>query len=441
MKIIITGSWTSKNKGDAGIMKTLLSCIKKVNSDCTISIISNDPKNDKERYYPVECLAAPLSIRLKRNKKSLTDKLFFNRLTIRMWDYASIIFQTFKYWIVSVFHRFSLPMQILINKKESVLFQRYLEADCVIAVGGGYLRETGLRGFMFHFLQLLIPLWLGKPIGVYASSIGPFKNNFKMKLAAYILNRADFILLREQKSLEFCNEIGISQEKVKVTIDAAYGLNPSPEFKIDSLLSNYHVREKRHPFVGMTVHNWKFPNISSKEANEKSIIYFEAITKLIKHITTDLNGTVIFIPQNVEENIDRNVIHVAKFVTQKIGESQNIIIIDKEYSPEEIKGIYGKMDFSVVSHMHGLIYSTSQLIPTMTFAYEPKFEGLMKFLKLESFNLNMYDMDVDDAVNTFDNLLKHKEEVIEILINANEEIEKQLQINDNILENFLKSYA
>jgi colanic acid/amylovoran biosynthesis protein len=291
-------------------------------------------------------------------------------------------------------------------------------------------------------MQLLIPCWLHRPYGVYASSIGPYKADFKGRLATIILNRARFVLLREDESLTFVEEMGVWNPEIHLTIDAAFNLSVAPLDYARSVLHNLlGNQEFPKPLVGMTVHNWDFPNLPRDIARERSDVYFRSIISLVDYITGVAQGYVIFLPQNVEDNLNRNVPYNARAILGKARDPDRVICIDQEFTPEILKSIYYLMDFCVVSHMHGLIYSVSSCCPTLAYAYEPKFIGMMRRLELLDYLLNMYEMGLADAVGAF-KLLQYNALGIRSMLGAKlENIKSLSDLNESILKKHISNVA
>lgn len=445
INIVITGSWTSLNKGDAGIMISLIQFLKHSISSVNLTIVANDPDKDALRYKE-KCVQAPIAVAPSlSNIKNRYVRGMIKRV-IKYADPFYVLWKLFCYFTGSLFA--DLMSKGLFGKiflgKGFDAFVAFYEADIILGVGGGYLSRIGkMRGFIFHAIQLAIPKWIGKPVLLCPCSIGPYDEDILGKFANKILNHVDYILLREPQSYEYMRLLGIKKDKIEVTVDGAFGLIPIQ--KDEALRLLHRLLPALHNFkgdlVGMTVLEWPFPELSRPNAIKRQKAYFESIVSICNYVTDQLGGVVCFLPQNVENQAKRNVPQVAKKIKSLVQSPNLIHIINKELKPEELKGLYGSMTICAVSHMHGLIYASSQCKPTLAFAYEPKFFGTLKLLKLQNLALDMYTVTPETAMEKFNYMIKNQDIIAKQLRESMVYVQSLHNKSQAIIKRFILDHA
>src|SRR5436190_3499765 len=105
------------------------------------------------------------------------------------------------------------------NQRERIS-ELYRAADVVLSAPGGFLHdfyrvEERLRGFE-------VALALGKPIILFAQSVGPFWKRESRKRIPEVLNRVTLICLRDAASKQHLLECGVTPSKIRETADAAF---------------------------------------------------------------------------------------------------------------------------------------------------------------------------------------------------------------------------
>ena len=73
---------------------------------------------------------------------------------------------------------------------------------------------------------ILISKLFGKKVIFLFSGIGPVNKSFNQKLLKWVLNKVDYIVLRDYKSKEFLKKLNIKTD-LEVSADAAFLLNTS----------------------------------------------------------------------------------------------------------------------------------------------------------------------------------------------------------------------
>ena len=101
------------------------------------------------------------------------------------------------------------------------------ECDSLVYISGGYFVEPRKKGFINeikHIKRYMSPadyfMKQGKPIYILGIGAGPFENAPFSKRAKKVINYASIVTVRNEESLGFCREFGITRD-ITVTADTA----------------------------------------------------------------------------------------------------------------------------------------------------------------------------------------------------------------------------
>ena len=363
MKILITNVYCYKNKGDAAIVISMIQNLKKTFPEATVKLISLYPEEDKKKYgSDIEVLNPILQIQSNKNK------------------ILNIIYRIFNiYW-----KRLCYKFKFFYNKTERCIN----DADLIISCGGGYMQSHGIKKFFTdyssHYLQLLCSVSCKKKLVIFAQTIGPF-DNYSKKLTKKIFEKSKLILVREKRSLDYVNN-NFNLDNVYLTSDSAFLLEKR-ETKFDV--------NKEFVNIGITAREWIYPNSNSKREKEiKNLNYINSMASFIDKIIEKKNAFVYLMPQCIGPNLDNDIL-ISKEIIKKVNNKDKCIIIDEDYSPEELKFIYGKMDYFIGTRMHSNIFALSEGIPSIAISYDYKTDGIMNLFDMDKYVIKIEDINSD----------------------------------------------
>lgn len=220
MKILVeNGQHLLRNMGDVAMAQVTVQRLRDRWPNASIDVVSNNPALCA-RYFPharsvyaglpdahLINIVSARSPNLIRRVEQLT------RDARRLWAAARLR---------AIGRRDERPM---------TLFQALLEADVVVASGGGYVND-GLASVATNILSVLeVACRFGKPVAMFGQGIGPLQSPRLRRKTSLVLSRIDAIGLREGRaSLPDLLSIGIDAARVTLTGDDALalgGLEPS----------------------------------------------------------------------------------------------------------------------------------------------------------------------------------------------------------------------
>lgn len=290
------------------------------------------------------------------------------------------------------------------------------ESDMLISGGGSLIQDaTSFASLLYYLLVIYIAKKLGKKVFIFAQGYGPVNRNLSKKLAMYILNKVDFITLRDEDSKEDLLDLGISPSKIKVTADPVIGIEPS---SIDQNIGKNILIKKgvdfEKPTIGLSIRSWR---------DEGRII--EEFSHLIELFGDSVN--FVLIPYHKPHDVEISD-KVLKNVSLK-----NVFVIEEVLDPIKAFSIIKNLDLMIGMRLHSLIMASALYIPCIGVSYDPKVDRFLKMIG------NPYVFDIkdingrgvyDSAKERLDKGLseKEKELIVRLKERARETVMKALEL-------------
>jgi len=300
MKVIISGYYGFNNAGDEAILAAMLTSMRKFLPETEYVVLSGAPGSTSVTY-----------------------------------DVKSI-------------HRFQL-LKIMANIRS---------CDVFISGGGSLLQDVTSKRSLFYYLGLIaLAKFLRKPIMLYAQGVGPINNCFLKWLTGKVLSKVDYITVRDQESLEFLRNLGLSPERMQVTADAVFML-PQATLSDGKILMSRSGLSGNTDVVGVAVRSWD---------NDK---YLGALVDALD-VLADEGKQIYIIPFQYPADMV-----VAKKLQGALRHSSRIL--DRVCSTEEMLSVIGNLSLLIGMRLHSLIFASVMRIPFVALEYDPKVTSFVK---------------------------------------------------------------
>ena len=323
----------------------------------------------------------------------------------------------------------------------------YQEYDVIIDLTtDGPSDNYSLYMTLFSLFNIYLASLSGKPMLICAASIGIFKNSISRNLAKYVLSRVDVITVREVYSMEYLKEIAIEKPQIYLVADQAFLMGPASEERINTIFLKEGLQDLQKPIIGITVNHityrYAFPEI--QDPNEKKRAYNNVTKRLIEHIITTYNATVLLIPHATGVNYSPE--YDGKALSREIysntpGEDR-LRMIQGDYDSDEVKGIIGQCDLFFGSRMHSTIAATSLGVPTIAIVYGHKSHGIIgKMMGQENCIVEVEKHNPDDLfqelVEKFDYIWRNQSPIRNELREKTQETRKKAFLVGKYLEEII----
>ena len=315
-----------------------------------------------------------------------------------------------KCFSVKILRRWGFKTKISKKSKLDI----FTDVDVVINSGGDQL--SGEKFIGSSFLNILYPIFLDKPIVLFAESLGNYKNPITKCIGKYIFKKANLILVRENLSKDYLISVGVNLNKIYVTADPAFILPSASNSRINEILDLENIQKISYPIIGINPSGSISKYLSDPNKSKEHLI--RSIADTIDYLIETKGVSIILIPHvYTPESDDRDIIQK---IYENVTNTQNVFKITQEYSAEELKGIISLCDIFIGARMHATIAATSLCIPTVGIAYSHKMYGIIgKTLGLEDYIIDINNLDQNTLKTTIDDvwskkilIKKHLEQVI-----------------------------
>ncbi len=340
-KIIMSGYFGFSNSGDDAILKSIIESFKSLDPDLNIKVLSKDP--------------------------DLTER-----------EYGVAAVDRFKFFDV----------------------RKSLKASDMLISGGGSLLQdkTSSRSIWYYLLIMKLAKRYKKKVFVYSNGVGPINKIFNRNITRRVLNKVDYITLRDKDSYDFIKSIGVNNPNIKVLSDPVFNLKEA---------SDENVRKKfdvNKDTVLVSIRSWM---------DDEKLIF--ELSKFLNYLI-DEGKDIVFMPMQTPRDTTISEKIVANLKSSKI--------IDEKYPVEILMSLMKNADFIVAMRLHAMIYAIHQNLPFIGLSYDPKTETLLKDFD-ESINIDVDAINYDDLLRAYKYIKDNREAFISNLSTINEENKKK----------------
>src|SRR4030067_499429 len=376
--ILLINVHSSKNVGDAALLKATLQQLKQNFPTSQVLICMDDPDSH----------AGP-----EKKINSIFSWVYpFRNGSNDGWNY-------FKLALLLPATLLPLLSQKLFGKKIWFLspasirgiVNAYLDADLVISKPGGFLYSSG-RGtsLLIAIYSIIYAHWAGKPIYIFPQSIGPLKRFWESLLIRQLLERIRIVMVRESISFKLIKDLGVRNTRVHLIPDTAFCLPDAGPEAGDIWLQQHGINPHLgFPLLGMTTINWGAQNKNFKLQSD----YESACAAAIKYFVEKNNGRVLLFPQvygPLASQDDRIPAH--RILDQLSYLAGLVKVIDEPVPSDVLKSIYGWMDVFIGNRMHSNIFAISKGVPIVAIGYLHKTEGIAQMVGVERWVIDIQQL-------------------------------------------------
>lgn len=401
MKILITNVYAKGSGGDMAILGSLIYELRRVFPGAQVSVATiDDPKNLNSLFPDVHCISSLITTVWKDDAGQISKllSLLRTRISTGMWALC--------------FRFLGKRPDLILKRSERESMNCIADADLVVGVGGGYVREDkGILKIIDLSLTLrmiVLSRLMGKTTVLHSQSVGPFGNRIQERLAAFVLNRLQLVLTRESVSRQVLKRIGVKDKIIVESVDAAFlvrGQNLEPLPLPDEIEGVG--RNESSPLVGVTARAWL-----GKESQDR---FERELAKSLDWISERYGARILFIPQTtVDRHTDDDRI-VQKRIMEYMQHKDRAIFMKGAYDYKTLLQVYSNLDFIIGTRFHSAIFSLTAEVPALVVAYEHKAIGIMEDLGLGEWVIRIEDVDTLTLDDKFEKLFENREKYIQQL--------------------------
>lgn len=324
--VVLSGYFGFDNVGDEAVLYAIVHSLKDEIKDIDITVLSNSPEKTAKRYHVK---------------------------AVNRWRYKQIV-------------------SVLKN------------TDLLISGGGSLLQDvTSWRSVVYYLSIVLIAKLFRKKVVFYAQGIGPVSRKFNRLLIKWIVNKVDYLSVRDAESKNELIKMGIKNKLIEIEVDPVLRLK----------FNNKENRNQKR--VGVYLRKWDVDDL-----------FFNKIQVILNWFSNQ-GWDIIFIPMHYPEDLD-----VAKEISQKVSGST---VYEGEHFPKDILHLTGTLNYVIGMRLHALIMAAAVEVPFLGLSYDPKVKNFVHTMKVgKSVEINSINLDeiIPYLEKTINNLDKIKERLI-----------------------------
>lgn len=361
---ILAGNGPYQNRGCEAIVRGTVNILRQYFTDprfVCISFFNSEEQFEEQRKNEWDAIEHMSCFRL--NKRSA----ILNLHRPKAWRYV----------YKSIFDEQKLGREIY-----SDMLPLLPNARAVLSIGGdNYSLDYG-KPVRFTMLDNLV-LEQNKPLMIWGASVGPFSKmpEYEEYMGRH-LQAVTGIFARESATIDYLRNIGVT-ENVYPVADPAFLMGPVKPENIENELpiGDEAIGLNLSPLMAKYVTGGDLNAWIKKAASiiDQVVRASEMPVYLIPHVTTPSSD-------------DYGFMHEA--LSQTSLTDRDVVLVPPKYDAAEMKWIIGRMTVFAGARTHSTIAALSSCIPTLSFAYSLKAQGLNKDL-FDNTNYCMGPSDLD----------------------------------------------
>lgn len=384
MKILIPHSW-SPSVGDMAVLTATVKMLEEVAPGAEITALVSHPEFTGEKCPDIKAGLERWPWPIPGARRSMLEVLSYPFILMGHF-FSAMAYRLFKARI------------FIFNRKFAGPLSAFFDCDVVLSPGGDFINPK--YGFFTTFSEFIMAKILGKKLVICAQTIGPFTGLMHGRLAAAVLNLADLIIVREQKTASLLEEIGI--KNFHVTADIVFTL-PAPK---------KNARKKKMIICAERL-----------DSQPQRKHYAEYLRRLSRRIMDEFGCEVVYMPANRAD---------VEFQAELIsGLDGKISAIGEVYPPHKVAELASESDFLISSRMHPIILGTLSATPFFAIGDSFKFEEVLGVF-CKGCSLKISELD-DKSIETVLERIREREKLGKMIAERLPDRKERAMENGSIL--------
>ncbi|MCI8387250.1 MAG: polysaccharide pyruvyl transferase CsaB [Clostridiales bacterium] len=337
--VILSGYYGFENLGDDALLTSMIERIRELDPDIRITVLTNSPKETAEVCG------------------------------------------------VKTINRFNI----------AAIMSEMKHAKLLISGGGSLLQDGTSRKSLYYYVYIMrMAKRYGLKLMLYSNGLGPLRRESSKRMAADIMNRADHISLREEHSKLLAHELGIGDERLKVTADPAFMLNAAEDKWVEHISAREKISGK---YFIVSV---KEGNNFGESAESSNLGLVDKLADDIRDISKRYSLTPLFVPMHVDKDAE-----ITDSLLNKVGFGKVI----SGLSAKELCGLISRSEFVIGMRLHILIFAASMKVPMIGISYDPKIDAFLDYIGLSRYCFDVRTLSPGQLSVAVNNIVSERSEI------------------------------
>jgi len=227
----------------------------------------------------------------------------------------------------------------------------------------------------------------GCKVVIFSCGIGPFPSKLSEKMAKFVIELCDLVIMREHDSEKLARDIGVTIP-IQVTGDAAF-VNPvSPRSGAEKIAGENGL-DLNKPILGLNI----TPYVDSWLTKERRV---GSKDEYLDQYAKQVNAALELIKQGGEEEPQRVIYSCSpmdedfsKRFAEKVG---GVVIDNSRYISHDIMALMRETGLLVGMRFHSCVLASGSGAPIVGLVYAPKVRGYMRQLDCEEYSVELKEI-------------------------------------------------
>ena len=247
------------------------------------------------------------------------------------------------------------------------------------------------------------------PVMWYGLSVGPVRTGYGRDLTRLIIDLAESVTVRDERSLDEIESFGFPRESATLLPDPVIGAEPPAPGLEAGLLKKEGVPEGL-PRVVVSVRDMPPDAGLSIEG------FIEVMARVSDRLVKELDALVLFVPQCIYSHgepfeDDRNV---AEAVKERMERKEGAYVVRGEYTVKETLALYRGAAAAVAARLHANVFAAIQGVPVVALSYNPKVMEFMRWLGCPEYALGLDGLSAESIMGALGRRLSDDEKDEEV---------------------------
>jgi colanic acid/amylovoran biosynthesis protein len=246
------------------------------------------------------------------------------------------------------------------------------DADVVADISGvSFSDDRGPKFNIYNALLTVLPVLLGTPLVKCSQAVGPFEQRSNRWLAKLLLPRASRILSRGAYTDERLRELGL--DNVERADDLAFTLPHDGALpnEVDTAFDSLGGAGVFVVMPSAVVESW---------CERHDIDHTAVFTDLIANACDRHGVGVMLVPHAYRASgLPRRMddARVCRAIARRLGQRSDVVVIDRDLTPIELRAVVQRCDLLVASRFHGMINGLATATPTLVVGWGHKYREVL----------------------------------------------------------------
>ncbi len=233
------------------------------------------------------------------------------------------------------------------------------------------LFDRDLYNPLFNFLSTLYLLLpharrRGKRIIGYDIGAGPFDKPMGKRMLRAVCDTMAFATLRDQGSMDWLLEVGVSTDKIRLAADAALNAPSVGDAEADRLIAAAGLDPSQRIYginINKYLDSWATPGRATMSRER----FLGAFAAALDRVVAEFGMPLLFVTTQYHDDAITRELMARLRPGTRMG-----LVTNRALGHAAIKGIFRRLHVLFGMRLHSAIMATAELTPTVALVYQPK---------------------------------------------------------------------